>query len=132
MVVNVRRRRQQGFTLIELLIVIIVIGILAAIAVPMFLGQRDRAKEAAVKEGVHSIQVGLQTYAVDNKETYPTAVTSAGLAAYVDRWPRNPWTKAAMINSTTVQGNYSYTRTSTTTYTLVGRGKGARAILTVP
>ena len=65
------RKGQGGFTLIELLIVIIIIGILAAIAIPMFLNQRDKAKESAVKEGVHSIQVGVQSYAVDNNDVYP-------------------------------------------------------------
>ena len=47
---------------------IIIIGILAAIAIPMFLNQRDKAKDAGVKEGVHSIQVGVQSYAVDNND----------------------------------------------------------------
>ena len=66
-----RFRSKGGFTLIELLIVIIIIGILAAIAIPMFLNQRDKAKDAAVKEGIHSIQIGVQSYAVDNNDTYP-------------------------------------------------------------
>jgi type IV pilus assembly protein PilA len=128
-----RFRKSEGFTLIELLIVIIIIGILAAIAIPMFLGQRDKAKESAVKEGVHSIQVGVQSYAVDFNDVYPTTVSSAAMASYVDIWPKNPWTNSAMTDQGSfTKGDYDYSGGgASTTFQLIGWGKSA-GIITVP
>ncbi|MGI6455543.1 MAG: prepilin-type N-terminal cleavage/methylation domain-containing protein [bacterium] len=61
---------RQGFTLIELLIVVAIIGILAAIAVPNFLNAQTRAKVARVRADVHSLTTALEQYRLDNND-YP-------------------------------------------------------------
>ena len=128
-----RFRKHEGFTLIELLIVIIIIGILAAIAIPMFLGQRDKAKVASVKEGIHAIQIGVTSYATDYNDTYPTAVSQGGMAQWIDSFPKNPYVTGApyMVNGATA-GNYTYVTTTSSSFILTGYGKGNAAVMTVP
>jgi len=109
-----RTRNTEGFTLIELLIVMFIIGILTAIAIPMFFLQRDKAKNSSVQSGAHTIEIAIATFAVDNGDTYPADVaTKAVLVApdgepYVSEWPKNAWTGADMKDGTGL-GDYTYT-----------------------
>ncbi len=65
-----RRTKQGGFTLIELLVVVLVIGILASIAVPAFLGQRRKAQDTAAKSLLRSGVIAAESYYVENDQSF--------------------------------------------------------------
>lgn len=100
------RHRQSGFTLIEIMVVVVILGILAAIVVPNIIDRPDVAREAKARQDIKAIDSALKLYRLDNYR-YPT--TEQGLAAlvnkpssepvprnwksggYLDRLPTDPW-----------------------------------------
>ena len=101
---TLRRRLSAGFTLIELMVVLVIIGVLAALIVPNVLDRADDARATAAKTDVNNLMQALKLYRLDNQR-YPTA--EQGLQAllakpttgpiptnwksYLDKLPNDPW-----------------------------------------
>ena len=77
-----RRGRHAGFTLIEIMVVVIIIGLLAAVIVPQFLGRVDDARVTKAKQDVQAMQTALTMFKLDNY-VYPT--TDMGLKALAQK-----------------------------------------------
>src|ERR1044071_4447116 len=98
--------RARGFTLIEIMVVVVILGILAALVVPKVLSRPDEARIIAAKQDISSLLQALKLYRLDN-QVYPS--TDQGLQAlvvkpasppipnnwkpggYIDRLPKDPW-----------------------------------------
>jgi general secretion pathway protein G len=65
---------RRGFTLMELLIVLAIIGVIAAIAVPSFLGQQKKANVKATQASIHGLESALDYFATDHDGDYPTSL----------------------------------------------------------
>ncbi len=82
-----KRHRQAGFTLVEVMVVVVILGILAAIIVPKIMSRPEQARLVKAKQDILAIQSALDLYKLDNG-TYPS--TDQGLQALVTKPTSNP------------------------------------------
>lgn len=100
------QKKRQGFTLIEIMVVIVIMGIMAALVVPRVMGSTDQARTAAAKADIQSVMTALKLYKLDNIR-YPTQqqgldalVNKPSVApipnnykagGYLEKLPKDPW-----------------------------------------
>ncbi len=96
--------KDQGFTLIELLVVIIIIGILAAIAIPVFLSQRQKGWDAAVKSDLRNAATAEETYLTENS-LYTATIADLEAKGFKYSDGGNYDGDVALINGTFDAGN---------------------------
>lgn len=112
-----RARRQAGFTLIEIMVVVVIIGVLAALVVPGVLGRADDARVTAARSDISSLMQALKLYKLDNQR-YPSAeqglealvrkptvgTIPANWKVYVEKLPNDPWGRPYQYANPGVQG----------------------------
>jgi type II secretion system protein G len=114
-------RNQKGFTLIELLIVVAIIGIIAAIAIPNLLNAIDRGKQKRTMADLRSLGTSVEAYSIDNNQYPDSVATIAALTThvqpiYIRTAPQNDgWNRDIVVSSAALE------------YTLCSGGKDGGA-----
>lgn len=114
-------REQKGFTLIELMIVVAIIGILAAVAIPKFSDMLEKAREGATKGNVGAIKSAITIYYGDQNGTWPTSIdpsSNSVFSKYLSIVPAVKVTHAFSGSTSTLSGTSSVLTSTTAAPTL--------------
>ena len=83
------RKKDAGFTLVELMIVMAIIGVLAMVAIPSYVGAIRQAREAVLKEDLHVMRAAIDSYTAD-KQKAPQSLDDLVQEGYLKAFPRIP------------------------------------------
>ena len=87
------RKKESGFTLVELMIVMAIIGVLVTVAIPSYLGAVRQAREAVLKEDLHTLRSAIDSYTAD-KQKAPQSLDDLVNEGYLREIPLDPMTHA--------------------------------------
>lgn len=110
--------RARGFTLIEIMVVVVIIGLLAAIVAPSVVRNLDRARIARAKQDIRTIQTAMAEFYAEHYR-FPTeaeglkilagqsdSIGQTDLTKYIERLPRDPWDRDYLYNNPGERGDY--------------------------
>ena len=87
------KKQDAGFTLVELMIVMAIIGVLAMVAVPSYISALKHAREAVLKEDLHTLRAAIDSYTMD-KQKAPQSLDDLLQDGYIKSVPEDPMTKS--------------------------------------